>query len=46
MFSGDIINAYLINLVAIKAVKDLEDHLFRKKNRDREIIFEHCLASL
>ena len=30
--------------MAIKAVIDLEDHLFRQKNKDREI--EHCLASL
>ena len=30
--------------MATKAVIDLEDDLFRQKNKDREI--EHCLASL
>ena len=31
MFSGDIINGYWINLMAITAVTDLENHLFRQK---------------
>ena len=30
-FTGDIINGYWINLMAIKAVSDLEDHLFHQK---------------
>ena len=45
MFSGNIINGYWIKLAAIKAVTDLEGHLFRQKT-DRVIIFEHFLASL
>ena len=31
MFSGNIINGYWIKLAAIKAVTDLEGHLFRQK---------------
>ena len=44
-FAGDIINGYWIKFMSIKVVTDLDDHLFHQ-NRDREIIFQNCLASL
>ena len=32
-FSGDIINGYWMKLKAIKATKDLKEHLFRQKSK-------------
>ena len=45
-FPGDTINGYWVKSMAINAVADLEDHLYCKNNRDREIIFKKSLPSL
>ena len=45
-FSGDTIDGYWITPMAIKSVADLKEHLFRQKNRDKEIILASMWSAI